>query len=115
MASKCLLSREALLLYAGKTYTTSEKLSLKKGTTMVVGIIPPKTNYTQVKLDALTPYERENWKLSLKRYNKAQAKVPMNLTSLYSVLWGQIKRPQAYKTRSRQMITKRTSMTSQVA
>ena len=90
MATKCMLSREAFLLYAGTTYTASEKMSLKKGRIIVIGIPKPKEDYTQKELDALTPYQRKNWDLSLKRYNEADAKVRTNLTSLYSVLWSQM-------------------------
>ena len=90
MAARCMLSREAFLLYAGKTYSASEKISLKKGRITVIGIKAPKKDYTEAQLKALTPYEKEIWRLNMKRYNEAEAKVNLNLSSLYSVLWGQL-------------------------
>ena len=90
MGARCLLSREAFLLYAGKTYTASEKVSLKKGVITVIGIKPPNKTFTKDQLDKLSPFDKEEWRLNMKRYNEAEAKITFNLSSLYSVLWGQM-------------------------
>ena len=60
MAGKCLTSREAFLLYAGSTYSASEKMSLINGTITLIGVKAPKQDYTNEEFQALLPFDRED-------------------------------------------------------
>eukprot|EP00536_Pseudo-nitzschia_multiseries_P000703 jgi/Psemu1/1596/gm1.1596_g len=89
MRSKLITSKEALLNYIGKKYTMSEVASLKNAKLIVDGMTHPEM-HTEDEFKKLLFWEKEMWKLDLKRYNETHSTVKRNLSSCYAIIWGQL-------------------------
>ena len=50
----------------------------------------PKNVGTKVQFEMLSYYKQESWKLEMKNYNDVKMKLKNNLSSVYSVIWGQL-------------------------
>ena len=54
MDAKYLTSKDKLLMYNRKKYTTSERISIEKNTPSLVGIIKPQVFATKVKFEQIS-------------------------------------------------------------
>ena len=90
MNTKWLDSREHLLLYAGRKNTANEVTSLEAGCLSLVMVTKPKNVGTKAEFEKLDYFEQECWKLEVKSYNDVKMKTKNNLSSVSSVIWGQL-------------------------
>ena len=89
MDSKYITTKEHVLNYIGKKYTASEEVSIEKNSVQLLGRKPP-TKHTQTEYDALDLWEKESWKVDIKRYAEMKDTLEKNLTACYAIIWGQM-------------------------
>jgi len=91
MNVECITSKEAILDWVRKKYTTSKIVPLETGFTIIWVTVP--TDYKiDTESDAFTFTEKKSWEAQLKRYNKCKGNAMNNLSSYSSVRWEQLQR-----------------------
>ena len=90
MDTKYLLSKDKLMTYIGKKCTTSERISIEKNAITLVGMVRPQVFAIKAAFELLSYTAQEEWKIDLKKYQEARSVLHKNLTSCYSVIWGQM-------------------------
>ena len=86
MDAKYLLSKDKLMMYIGKKYTASERISVEKNAITLVGMVRPQTFATKAAFELLSYRAQEEWKIDLKKYKEATSVLHKNLTSCYLVI-----------------------------
>ena len=90
MGQKYITSREKILIYIGRKYTASEVISLDTGTLTLANIQKPHEYKTKTSFKQEPFWLQEKWKIDMKRYGEAEHSLIKNLSSCYSIIWGQV-------------------------
>ena len=90
MDTKFVTSKEHILNYIGKKYSSSEEVSLEKGKVVLLGHTQPTKYNDRAAFEKLPFWEQEQWKIDMKRYTEMKATLNKNLTACYAIIWGQM-------------------------
>jgi uncharacterized LabA/DUF88 family protein len=98
MDVKFMTSKEHLLNYIGKKYSSSEEVSIKNNQVTLLGHVQPEKHKIKSKFEKLEFWVQEQWQIDMKRYTDMMQTLNKNLTSCYAIFWGhQLKRESTYK------------------